>query len=145
MKKKIQFTLPLRLTVTIAVVLLIAFGAVFLYNHNPTGANLVGSCLTNSLFGIYCPGCGLTRCLYSILHLDFYQAFRYNSAVFILLPVFAVYLAIRLIDWVVTGKNRIDRHIPTALFIVIFILVLIYGIVRNIPVYPFTLLIPTVV
>ena len=35
-------------------------------------------CPWNSMFGYDCGGCGTTRMMFSLLHLDFYQAFRYN-------------------------------------------------------------------
>ena len=34
-------------------------------------------CIFHELTGFYCPGCGLTRAIASIVKLDFYQAFRY--------------------------------------------------------------------
>ena len=35
-------------------------------------------CLVKNLFGVNCPGCGLTRGFVAILQLDFRMAFRYN-------------------------------------------------------------------
>ena len=43
-------------------------------------------CFIKKIFGFYCPGCGITRMLYSIITFDFYQAFRYNPLLFIMLP-----------------------------------------------------------
>lgn len=36
-------------------------------------------CIFKNLFHIPCPGCGLTRAFYSILHGDFCSAFYYNA------------------------------------------------------------------
>ena len=41
-------------------------------------------CMFYKLTNLYCPGCGITRMLFSLIKLDFYQSFRYNSIVFIL-------------------------------------------------------------
>ena len=41
-------------------------------------------CFFHKITGFYCPGCGITRMLLSLLHLDFYQAFRWNPFLFLL-------------------------------------------------------------
>ncbi|QBJ98664.1 DUF2752 domain-containing protein [Rhodococcus sp. ABRD24] len=43
----------------------------------PGGA--IPVCPTKALFGINCPGCGSTRMLYSLLHLDVPAALQYNA------------------------------------------------------------------
>ena len=60
----------------------------------------------------------------------------------ILLPFLGVYIAARLIDWVLTGENHVDEKINPKILYAVLILVMAFGIVRNIPVYPFTLLVP---
>ena len=47
------------------------------------------SCVFIELFGLPCPGCGMTRALFSLLRLDFYSAFRYNPVIFFMPYVFA--------------------------------------------------------
>ncbi len=44
-------------------------------------------CLHHYLFGFGCPGCGMTRALHSLLHLDFGSAYEFNLAVFVLFPL----------------------------------------------------------
>ena len=48
--------------------------------------NIYLFCPIKKFLGLYCPGCGVTRMLYSILKGQFYQAFRYNPLIFISLP-----------------------------------------------------------
>lgn len=48
-------------------------------------ADVLPPCDTYSHFGIYCPGCGLTRCILAIMHGDIWLAFRCNAAVLCLL------------------------------------------------------------
>lgn len=48
-------------------------------------------CLFKNLFDIYCAGCGGTRMIVSLLELDFYQAFRYNPYLFVLLSCVLLY------------------------------------------------------
>lgn len=44
-------------------------------------------CLFRNLFGIECWGCGMTRALFSVLDLHFTEAWNYNSAIVIVIPM----------------------------------------------------------
>lgn len=44
-------------------------------------------CLFRNLFGTECPGCGMTRALFSLLHFDFGAAWGYNRMVFVVAPL----------------------------------------------------------
>lgn len=59
-----------------------------------------------------------------------------------LLPFLGMYIVARLIDWVLTGGNHVDEKINPKILYAVLILVMAFGIIRNIPVYPFTLLVP---
>ena len=109
-------------------------GAVYLYFHNPHSYPL--PCVFYSLTGFYCPAS------YSLLHGRFLDAFCYNPVMTVLLPLLALYVAARAIDWAITGGDHIDQKISVKFVAGILIFVLLFGIVRNIPVYPFNLLVP---
>ena len=78
---------------------------------------------------LYCPGCGITRMFFSILHLEFYQAFRYNPLVFILLILSIIYLKIKFI----LKKFNINIKIPEYIWYILLVIIIVYGILRNIP------------
>ena len=59
-----------------------------------------------------------------------------------LLPFLGMYIVARLIDWVLTGGNHVDQKINQKYLYVVLVVVIGFGIVRNIPVYPFNLLVP---
>lgn len=99
-------------------------------------------CLFHIITGLYCPGCGAGRASYSILHGRFYMAFRYNPMYVTLLPFLGMYIVARLIDWILTGGNHVDQKINQKVLYVVLVIVVGFGIVRNIPIYPFTLLVP---
>ncbi len=93
-------------------------------------------CPIHKLSGFYCPGCGITRMFFAILRLDFYQAFRYNPLVFILLILYLFKIIMELIiKHPITISNR-------STYILLFI-VIAYGILRNVPLFKF--LAPTII
>ena len=117
-----------------------AAGALYLYFHDPYQYPL--PCIIKLLTGLYCPGCGAGRACFSILHGKFFDAFCYNPLLVILLPFAGGYIAARGIDWAVTGGNHIDGKISIKLLLAVLIIILVYGILRNTPIFPFSLLAP---
>ena len=89
-------------------------------------------CPINKVFNLYCPGCGITRCIISFLQFNFYQSFRYNPLIFILLPFLSVYIIYKLYIWLFDKKDNIITKIPNMVFYILIIILLIYGILRNI-------------
>lgn len=136
----IQKSRKIRIMLVVCAGAVAVAGAVYLYFHNPYSYPL--PCLFYLVTGLYCPGCGAGRACYSILHGRFLDAFCYNPLMTLLLPLIGIYIAARTTDWAITGGNHIDRLISVKLLLGVLIAVLVYGILRNIPVFPFTLLAP---
>ena len=90
-------------------------------------------CLFHEVTHLYCPGCGITRMLFSIIKLDFYQAFRYNMLLFILFP-FGSFLIIENYYSLAINKTPLYKKINSKVWIILIIILLIYGLLRNI--YP---------
>ena len=93
--------------------------------------NIYIPCVFHELTGLYCPGCGTTRMINSLIRLDFYQAFRYNQMVFILIPIFTLYL----IDFIyksIKNKKPLLYKTPNYIWYIIVVLLVIFGIIRNI-------------
>lgn len=86
-------------------------------------------CLLHEMTGLHCPGCGMTRATHALLHGDVPGAFRFNPLVMALLPLGALALAFRF---------RVG--IKTAWVLVL--LVIVFGVLRNLPSWPFVLLAP---
>ena len=91
-------------------------------------------CLFYEITGYYCPGCGITRLLFSFLKLDFYQAFRYNPLIFILIIITGIYL---LVKFILKKFMNISIEIPNYVYYILLIIVIIFGILRNIPMFDF--------
>jgi hypothetical protein len=49
-------------------------------------------CIWKSIFGIQCPGCGLTTAFISLIKLNFKNAFETNWLIFIIVPFGIYYL-----------------------------------------------------
>ncbi len=94
-------------------------------------------CAFYQVTGFYCSGCGASRALRSILHLDFYRAFRYNAIFTVLLPFLAVYFCALGYSYIRFGEDRISGKIPIKIVWVLIIIAVVYGIFRNIPEFSF--------
>ena len=134
MKKRLFLVLLFWLTVAgIALVLL----------SRPQGSGLGLPCIVHSLTGLYCPGCGASRALASLLRFDFYGAFRWNPLLVVVFPFALFYLVWGSFSFVRCGRNTLDDHLPTKLLWALVAVMLLYFVLRNMPLWPFTLLQPT--
>lgn len=88
-------------------------------------------CIFHKLTGYYCPGCGITRCLFSILKLDFYQAFMYNQFVFILLPFLGIGILYKFYLYIVGKQDQLIKKIPNIVWILLLIITIGFGVIRN--------------
>lgn len=101
-----------------------------LYSFNPSVSALFPPCPFNYLTGLYCPGCGSLRAMHLLLHGDMIGALAMNPLLVATLPVFPIAVFRR--SWLYA------RWLPPALLIVI----ILFGVLRNIPLRPFLLLAP---
>ena len=95
-------------------------------------------CPFRKLLHLYCPGCGGTRMIISLIHLDFYQAFRWNPLLFILIICGIILCIINIILYI---KKRPIIKPSLKFWIFIIVLLIIYMVLRNIPIFSY--LIPT--
>lgn len=98
-------------------------------------------CLFHAVTGLYGPGCGMTRGVNALLHLQFYQALRYNA---LLYPVglFLFTQFLRLVYYWARGR-RPGAKTTDRVAIGLIVLALLYGVARNLPMFSF--LAPTIV
>ena len=97
-------------------------------------------CLFHELTVLYCPGCGITRMIFSILQFDFYQAFRWNIFLFILIPIFLGYGIVYYVDWIF---DKTPPVLPNWFWNILLFSAILFGILRNIPYFHY--LIPTLI
>ena len=87
-------------------------------------------CIFHEITGLYCPGCGITRALASIIQLNFYQAFRYNNLIILIIPIGIIYIL-----------N--NKKIPNYAWYICLAIAILFGILRNISIFEF--LAPTII
>lgn len=116
--------------------------AAFAVRHfNPVTAGFFPQCPLYQLTGVSCPGCGLTRGFHALFHGDVVGALGYNA----LLPVYAfilVYFLVSLFLIAARGQGLSFRVFPQRAMYGFLMLALVFGVVRNLPFYPFTILAP---
>ena len=99
-------------------------------------------CLLRRLTGLHCPGCGMTRALHALLHGDFFAAFRFNPVGMILLPVILSGVLLEWFAWLRGKPLPFSLRTSVRGAWAIAALMLLFGVLRNIPVWPFNLLAP---
>lgn len=125
---------------------MIFIACIIVYKINPSKTPVTPPCSLRYFTGLYCPGCGITRALHSALNLRFTDAFSYN----LLWPLIILFVSMSFYMWysfLITGKNpfvpfnRFFRKHPSVAYLVVIVL-FAFWILRNIPVYPLTILAP---
>lgn len=56
------------------------------------GINITIPCLWTTIFGVKCPGCGLTTASVELTHLHFAEAFKINPLVYLVVPAVIYYI-----------------------------------------------------
>ena len=122
--------------------ILAAVAGVFVVSYfNPATAGFFPVCPLHATTGLNCPGCGLTRGFHALFHGDVFGVLHFNA----LLPVYllvGIYLFVSLGLIVVRGRGLSFNVFKPQLLWGFLIVLLVFGIVRNLPFFPFTLLSP---
>jgi len=114
---------------------------VLLSRYGPDAA-FFPKCLLHRFSGFHCPGCGMTRAAYAVIHGDVSTAFWLNPLWMVLLPVACLLAVWKWWGWL--------RGRPVALPWLShkwmawggLAVLLAFGVLRNIPHWPFSLLAP---
>lgn len=99
---------------------------------------LIGNmpCFFKEVTHLYCPGCGGTRSVIALLHLDIKRAFLCNPTV-VYVAIMFLWCMLGTVIWKLTGKKI--KAMQPQLWMLILGVVLFFGfaIIRNIMVYKF--------
>ena len=112
---------------------------ILIRRYNPTKTSWVLPCPFHGLTGLNCPGCGATRGMHALLNGDVITGLHYNVLLVIFVPL-TIYGFFALLSIVCRGRSLpLPKH-TTQLAWILLVIMLIFGIVRNLPFYPFNLL-----
>ena len=103
----------------------------FLYGSSSQGEAWWFECPLFHLTGWQCPLCGLQRAVHAFLHADFLAAWRYNPALWLLLPYVAVWLLGACSERV--ARTRIYAWCTSArVVLAVLLLLCVWGVARNV-------------
>src|SRR6201993_4869050 len=112
-----------------------------LFWFDPTQYRFYPVCIFHSLTGLQCPGCGSLRALHALSHGHLLTALHYNPLLVLALP-FLVFVGGRMLLREVAGKPVPPIQIRAGWIWLIPVTIILFTILRNIPVAPFTYLAP---
>lgn len=138
--ERLSFTIGDRLVRAWQIALIPIGAAIALWYIDPSQVTWLPKCPLNQMTGLYCPGCGITRASHQLLRGHLLAALALNPLVFLIVPVLLYSLYIEL-------SNALGyQHAWPRAFLrwkwAFPLLLALFGVVRNIPIYPFTLLAP---
>ncbi len=126
-----------------AMAVLAAGGVVFLLATTPpTPDSFYPKCMMYQATGLHCPGCGTGRSAHAALNGRLAQAFAFNPFAVVLLPVVAGVVLYRLGRWALGRPAGNDLWIDGRWIWLLAVALLVFTVLRNIPVEPLTLLAP---
>jgi hypothetical protein len=119
-------------------------GAAVLFSFDPAAGGFYPPCLFHRCTGLHCPGCGSTRGLHALLHGRVWAAFRFNPLMVIVLPFLVPALA-RYTRRTFSPRPAAParRAMPGWSIRALFVLIVAFWVLRNLPHRPFAWLAPT--
>lgn len=106
---------------------------------DPNQASPFPDCIFRASTGYLCPGCGATRAVHALLHLEFWRALRMNALLIVSMPIVPLLIA-RLFRPMPESLDRVLK--PLANPWLWGGLYLGFGLLRNLPWAPFSYLAP---
>ena len=122
-------------------VIAMAGGSATVWAVDPSQTHFLPICPLYALTGFACPGCGLTRGFHALFHGDILTALHFN----LLIPIWAVifgYVFVSLILIATRGRGLPLRFVKPSMLVGMLVLMLSFGVLRNLPYYPFNILFP---
>ena len=116
-------------------------GVAVLYTFDPRNPGTYLICPFLGLTGYHCPGCGTLRALHQLLHGNIITALGYNPLTILSLP----FIAYSFVDGAMKAfrlKGLPRVFIPHQYIWVLFIGIVAFWVLRNVPVEPLTVLAP---
>ena len=123
---------PLRLFLLFGIPLTIIGGGVALFFLNPSEHSFFPKCALYMATGFSCPGCGSTRALYQLTHGDVLEAMRLNPGLMALITL-GITDYVRFVVSVIRGNPFQTLFGRLKLLGALMGVMLVYGVIRNLP------------
>lgn len=107
-------------------------GSAVLYAFPPAEHSFYPRCIFHALTGWQCPGCGGTRAIYYLLHLHVAEAFHYNALVTVVAPFVLAWFLLWYAELLFRNRRH-SFHFPLPVMLGLYFIVLLFGVVRNLP------------
>lgn len=125
-----------RLILTLSLLFVLGMG----YAYFGVARGIAIPCPIYTITRFYCPGCGISRMLLSLLSGNFKVAFSYNPFVCLLLPFLLLFLC-REMYYYIRGyrggyRGRM-RRLETMFWYGMIFVAVVFGIIRNLPGFSF--------
>ena len=131
---------PVRRLLAAAGVASFAAGSTVVAYYDPSSTHMP-VCPLLTVTGFACPGCGLTRGFHALFHGDVITALDFNMFVPVWGVIFA-WVAISLSLYAIRGRGLPMWPTNPRFMWAFMCVLLVFGVLRNVPVYPFTILYP---
>jgi len=132
--KKNIILFKILLHIVVIVILCISFFSI------PGESKLYLPCYIRSITGFLCPICGSSRSLHALVHGNFLFAIRSNVFLVITICTGFLFYITTFVEKVF--KKKVTVKISYKCGYIITVILMVYGIIRNIPYFPFTYLTP---
>jgi len=124
-----------------AAMFLLGVAGIIMRVFDPATSGIFPPCPVRYLTGLYCPGCGSLRAMHALLHGELGRAWAMNPLMIVMLP-FVTYGLVSAALLELRGKGLPEVVLPATWIRAIGVAVIVFGIARNLPLYPFDLLAP---
>jgi hypothetical protein len=129
--------------ILLALVLFCAGAGLFvLYAFTPGLSAFYPPCVFNTVTGYHCPGCGTARGLHRLVHGDIRGALAMNAFTMLALPFIIYSITAEVLKSLYSRPVLPLPRMPARAGWILFAAIMLFWILRNAPIYPFTLLAP---
>lgn len=125
----------------LAAVFLFGAAIILLRVFDPATSGVFPPCPLRYLTGLYCPGCGSLRAMHALLHGELGRAWAMNPLMIVTLP-FVTYGLVSEALLELRGSRLPEVMLPASWIRAFCVVVVLYAVARNLPLYPFDLLAP---
>ena len=121
-----------------ALIMLALAGTMVLFLYDPARYPVYPVCTFHRVTGWQCPGCGSLRAVHNLLHGHLATAFQFNPLLVLSLPALG-WFAGRQVYQGITGRRLRPLEVRPAWIWILFTVVIVFTLVRNLPASPLAL------